>query len=73
MVRPVIDGARRRYEVAVAETGHADMWQRSLIGVAAVSGTAGKVVEVIDAVERFVWSFPELEVIEAQRRWLEVD
>ena len=34
---------------------------------------AGHAVEVIDAVERFVWSFPEIEVLGAERDWLEVE
>jgi uncharacterized protein YlxP (DUF503 family) len=29
------------------------------------------VVDVLDRVERFVWSFPEVEVVTAERRWLE--
>ena len=27
--------------------------------------------EVLDAVERFVWSFPEVEVLSTRRGWLE--
>ena len=29
--------------------------------------------EIIDEVERFVWSFPELEVTATDRWWLETD
>ena len=39
--------------------------------MACVSGDAGHAAEVIDAVERFVWSFPEIEVLSCERRWLE--
>ena len=38
-----------------------------------MSGTAGHAGAIIDEVERFVWSFPEIEVIEADRTWLEED
>ena len=31
----------------------------------------GHVAEVLDSVERFVWSFPEVEVVSAERSWLE--
>ena len=69
MVRPILDGAHRRFAVAVAEVGHQDSWQRAVLGMAAVSGSAGHAQEVMDAVERFVWSFPEVEVLSAARGW----
>jgi uncharacterized protein YlxP (DUF503 family) len=71
VVRSIVDGARRRYGVAAAEVGYLDLWQRSLLGFAAVGGTEGHTAEVIDEVERFVWSHPEVEVAAVERRWLE--
>ncbi len=71
MVRPILEGARLRYHVAAAEVGRQDQWQRAELGVAAVSGTAGHVGDVLDQVERFVWSFPEVEVLAAERSWLD--
>jgi len=38
-----------------------------------VSGSATHTAELIDTVERFVWSFPEIEVVDSVRDWLEVD
>lgn len=70
VVRPILEGARHRYRVAAAEVGHQDQWQRALLGMAAVAGTASHVGDVLDKVERFVWSFPEVEVLAAERRWL---
>lgn len=71
MVKTVLQGAARRYRVAASEVGAHDKWQRASLGFAAVSGSASHVEEVLDAVERFVWSFPELEVVDASRQWLE--
>ena len=73
MIRPVLDGLRNRHPVAVAEVDHQDLWQRAAIGIAVVSSGAGQASEIIDQAERFVWSFPELEVLSATRRWLEED
>jgi len=73
VVRPLVEGARRRFAVSVAETGHHDSWQRAEVAFAAVGPAVGRVTEALDAVERFVWSFPELEVLDATRHWLEVD
>ncbi len=72
-LRPLIDGGRHRFPVAMSEVDHQDLWQRAALGIAAVSGSATHVVETIDAVERFVWSFPDVEVLEAERRWLEAE
>lgn len=73
VLRPVLDGARRRYQVAAAETGAQDHWQRAEVGFAAVSGMVSQATRVVDEVERFVWSFPDLEVIDARRYWVERD
>ena len=71
MVKPIIEGARRRYQVAAAEVGFQDKWQRAEIGFAAVSSAPAHVREVLAAVERFVWSFPEVEVVEASSGYVQ--
>ena len=71
VIKPLVDGLRRRCAVAAAEVGHHDLWQRSTIGIAAVASTEHHVLDLLDAADRFVWSHPELEVIDAERRWLD--
>jgi uncharacterized protein YlxP (DUF503 family) len=73
VVRPIIDGARHRFRVSAAEVGHQDVWQRARLGFAVVASSQSQATEVIDDVERFVWSFPELEVTSSERWWLETD
>jgi len=70
VVRPVIAELRKRFDVAVAEAGHLDLYRRTLIGVAALSVDADHVGEVLDACERQVAGRPELELVSARRRWL---
>lgn len=70
-ITPILEGARRRHRVAVAEVGHQDTWQRSDLAFATVASSERSAREVIDAVDRFVWSFPEVEVIGTRRGWLE--
>jgi uncharacterized protein len=67
VIRPILEGVRRRYQVAAAEVGYQEKWQRALLGMACVSGQAGHAKEVLDNVERFVWSFPEIEVLHAEQ------
>ena len=73
VLRPLLEGLRRRHPVAVAEVAHLDQWQRAGVGVAAVSGSPSHLSEVLAEADRFVWSFPEVEVVETTERWLEED
>lgn len=72
-LKPIIEGARRRYGVAIAEVDHEDTWQRTSIGVAVVSNSPHHATEVVDEVERFIWSVPDVQVLGVERHWLEVD
>lgn len=71
IITPILEGARRRMRVAVSEVAHQDQWQRSELAFATVASSEAQAREVLDAVERFVWSFPEVEVIAARRSWLD--
>ncbi len=73
VLRPIIDGSRARFGVAVAETAFQELHQRSVVEVAAAAASERVVTETLDAVERFIWSLPGLEVTGAARRWLEDD
>jgi uncharacterized protein YlxP (DUF503 family) len=73
VTRTLIEGSRRRFQVAAAETGHQDEWQRAELGFTAISSSAGHTTEVIDRVDRFVWSFPEVDVVATERAWLETE
>jgi hypothetical protein len=70
-VRPIVEGLRKRHRVSAAEIDHQDNWHRAAVGVAAVAGSQTQLTEVLDHVERFVWSFPEVEVLRVDRRWIE--
>jgi uncharacterized protein YlxP (DUF503 family) len=70
-IRPVIEGLHKRHRVSVSEVGHHDDWHRATIGVAAVASTPSHLNELLDHVERFVWSFPEVEVLRIDRLWIE--
>jgi len=73
VVKHLVETARRRYGVAAAEVDYQDQWQRCALGFTVVASSAGHVEEVLDKVERFVWSNPEVTVHSAARHWLELD
>jgi len=68
LVRPVVAELQRRFTVAAAEVGDANLHRRAEIGVATVSSTVGHCIEVLDACERLVAGRPELELLSARRR-----
>lgn len=68
VVRPIVAELRRRFDVAAAEAGHAELHRRSLVGVAIVSGEAAHCREVLDACERLVAARPEVELLSARVR-----
>jgi uncharacterized protein YlxP (DUF503 family) len=69
VVRPIVADLRRRFSVAAAETGYADLHRRSEIGVATVASTHQHVVDVLEQCERLVADRPDVEVLVA-RRWV---
>lgn len=71
VVRPLVEGLRNRVPVSVAEIEHHDRWQRAAIGVAVVASTHTHLTDLLDAVDRFVWSRTDVEVIAAERSWLD--
>jgi len=73
VVRHLVETARRRYGVSASEVAHHDLWQRTTIGFCVVAPSAGRVEEVLDRVERFVWSHPEVTVVSSARHWLDLD
>ena len=72
LLRPIVDGMRSRFDVSVAETDHADTWQRAELGVALVSGDVHVVEDLAADIERFVWNH-DVEVLEIEHLWLEDD
>jgi uncharacterized protein YlxP (DUF503 family) len=52
---------------------HHDLRQRATLGFAFVAPTAGRVEEILDNVERFIWSDPRVAVLSSARHWLDLD
>ncbi|TDC22306.1 DUF503 domain-containing protein [Streptomyces sp. 8K308] len=68
VVRPIVAELRRRFVVSVAEVGGQDLYRRTEIGLAVVSGDAGRLTEVLDECERWVAARPEVELLSVRRR-----
>jgi uncharacterized protein YlxP (DUF503 family) len=71
VVSSLLETSRRRFSVSAAEIGHQDSWQRAVLGFAVVASTARHAEDVMDTVEDHLWSRHGVEVVSAERSWLE--
>ena len=72
VVRHLVETSRQRFGVSASEVAHHELWQRAGLGFSVVAPSAAHAEQLLDRVERFVWSHPEIEVISSNRQWLEV-
>jgi len=63
VVKTLTAGIRSKFNVSVAETGYQDLWQRSELAIAIASGETYHARKVAHEVERFVDTFPAIEVL----------
>lgn len=70
VVRSLLDGARHRFGVSAAEVGGQDTWQRATLGFAVAASEARLAEETLDAIDRFLWSRPDIEVLDGETHWL---
>jgi uncharacterized protein YlxP (DUF503 family) len=56
LLRSAIDRVKAKFNVSIAEVGDNDLWQRSVVGVAAVGNDHSFVNETLDKVAEFVGS-----------------
>ena len=54
VVQSICRRVRNRFNVAVSEVGHQDVWQRAVIGLAAAGSDAGIVRSVLDRALVFI-------------------
>jgi uncharacterized protein YlxP (DUF503 family) len=73
VVSHLVEVARRRYGASACEVGEQDRWQLAVLGFAVVASSASGADQLLDRVERFVWSHPELEVLDSSRHWVDVE
>ena len=72
-LKPIVEGLRHRFQVSVAEIDHQDQWQRATVGVAVVASSHTQLTDVLDSVDRFVWSHPDVDVLVAERTWVDAE
>ncbi len=71
VVKSLVETVRRRFGISAAEVGRQDSWQLATLGFAVVASSARQATLVIDEIDRFVWSQPGVDVVSAERTWLD--
>ena len=64
VVKAISAGLRGKFNVAVAEVDHQDLWQRTTLGVSAVGAQGFHLRKVMHEVERFVSAQGAVELID---------
>ncbi len=70
VIRSLSAALRQGFPVSVAEVDHQDLWQRATIAVAAVGGDQHHLRRVMQAVEKRVDGWLEVEVIDRKLQLL---
>ena len=70
-IRPVIDRVRHRHHLSVAEVARQDDLRHAVVQVAVVGSSAGVAEDVMDGIDRLVWSADGVEVVAVERAWLD--
>lgn len=68
LLRSAIDRVKARYNVSIAEVADNDLWQKSVVGVAAVGNDHAFVNETLDKVADFVGSMHGGQLVVTDRR-----
>jgi Uncharacterized protein conserved in bacteria len=66
VLRRVKDRAQRKFNLAIAEVGDNDLWQRALLGIAVVGNGRRFVESALDEVVRFVRAEAEVTNVERE-------
>jgi len=66
VLRRVKDRAQQKFNLAIAEVGENDLWQRALIGVAVIGSGRRFVESALDEVVRFIRDQAEVTNVERE-------
>ena len=70
VLRSMLEGIRRRFNVSAAEVEHMDLWQRATIGIAAVSNDQKFTDQVLNKVLDWIEQNPRIQVLDVEVEFL---
>ena len=73
VVRHLVEASRQRFGVSASEVDGQDRRQVAVLGFAVVAPSAEHAEALLTRTERFVWSHPDIDVVEVSRHWVDVE
>lgn len=73
VVRHLVEASRQRLGVSASEVDAQDRRQVAVLGFAVVAPSAAHAEALLAHTEQFVWSHPDIEVVEVSRHWVDVE
>lgn len=70
VLKSMLEGLRRQFDVSAAEVEHQDLYQRALIGLAVVSNSQPHANGVLNAALNWVESNPRVSVLDVEMEFL---
>jgi uncharacterized protein len=64
VVKGIVGGLRAKFNVAVAEIGHQDLWQRTSLGLTCVSESPSHTEKMLQEMERWVARDTRIEILD---------
>ena len=71
VVRGLKDRLRTRYNVAVAEIDHQDLWQRALVAAVTVSSSRAMAEKTLASVEREASAMLGMALVDVTTEWID--
>ncbi len=66
VIKSMLEGIRRKFNVSAAEVGDNDVWRRATIGVACISNDRGLANRIMDKVVDFAESNPVISLVSVE-------
>lgn len=70
VIKRIVSQVRNRYNVSISEIGNTDLWQRTQLGLVAVSRDKVIVESIFAKVLRFIESHSEVEILDDMTEYL---
>ena len=66
LLKSLLDRVRKQFNVSIAELDGMDLWQSSVLAIAAVGGETKRVNQILDYVAEFIKSQRDIEIMKQQ-------
>lgn len=70
ILNSVLNRIRNKFNVAIAEVGSQDLWQKAEVGMAVVSTSTSHAHQQVDQIIRFIEAEPRLEIVAVETELL---